>query len=214
MVKQWGLVYRKDSKDYKYYDLDKPHQDLFWITSLFKNEGVKKILDLGCGSGRNFFYLEKKGFDVYGVDSAPEGLKVMKKKGVVASKLKVGDVFSKLPYLDGFFDAVVSVQVLQHSREKGILKAISEIRRVLKPGGILFVTVAGRYSLGKLRYCLVKTAKKVSNNTYVPTLGEEKGLIHFIYNKDLLLKHYSSFFPLELWKDGGDYYCYLGLKDF
>ena len=41
-------------------------------------------------------------------------------------------------------------------------------------------------------------------------IGDEAGLIHFIYNKRILLNHYSDFKLIELWKDDKDYYCLLG----
>jgi SAM-dependent methyltransferase len=107
---------------------------------------------------------------------------------------------------------VISIQVLSHSGEKGILCAVSEINRILRQGGLLFVTVPGRISNNKVRECLVRTAKKIAPNTYVPTKGDETGLVHFIYNKKLILRHYSLFRIKKIWKDEKDYFCVLGEK--
>ncbi|MEK7072021.1 MAG: class I SAM-dependent methyltransferase, partial [Patescibacteria group bacterium] len=76
--------------------------------------------------------------------------------------MKVGDIFSPLPYNDNYFDAIVSVQVLQHGKEKDIKKSLKEVVRVLKPNGLIFITLCGRVSKGQVRFCLVKTAKKIA----------------------------------------------------
>ncbi|HIH23864.1 TPA: class I SAM-dependent methyltransferase [Candidatus Woesearchaeota archaeon] len=205
---QWDEIYKKDPTTYKYYDLLQPHEDMPRIAALLKKRKATRVLDLGCGSGRNLFFLDKLGFDVAGIDIAPAGIKTIKDriKGVDA---KVGDIYTRLPYPDASFDAVISVQVLQHNTAPNIKRAIAEIRRILKPGGILFLTVGGRISKNKVRFCLVLTAKKIAPNTYVPTNGDEKGLTHFIYNKKLLREHFKDFTMLDIWKDSKDYYCVL-----
>ncbi len=210
---QWDSIYKKGEKKYKYYKLTEPHEDIKKIKKIFKNKKINKILDLGCGVGRNLFYLTKEGFEVHGIDLAKEGIKIIKKNAKeknIKIQLKVGNVFKRLPYPDNFFDAVISIQVLQHGSFNQIKKAITEIERILKPKGLIFITLCGRYSQGKLRYCLVKTAKKIAPRTYVPIVGNEIGLVHYIYNEQILKKHYRNFKILNLWRDSRDYYCFLG----
>ncbi len=210
-MRSWEKIYQKSPKAYRYYNLLDPHPDMPKVAGILKKRGVKKVLDLGCGSGRNLFYLVKQRFEVSGIDIAPTGIRQIREKlGDRKADLKVADIFAKLPYPDDFFDAIVSVQVLQHAKEKKIKGLVSEMVRVLKPKGLIFFTVGGRYSNSKLRYCLVQTAKKIAPNTYVPTLGNEKGLIHFIYNKKILLEHFKAFKLIRLWKDERDYYCFFG----
>lgn len=210
---QWEKIYQGEGQSYKYYNiLETPHTDMDKIIKLFKKNKVKRVLDLGCGAGRNTWYLANHGFEVYGLDNAPTGLKILKKalqeRGLKA-ELRVGDAFTKLPYVDNFFDAVISVQVMQHAKEPTIIKAIKEIIRVVKPNGLIFITLCGRCSKGKVRYCLVQTAKKIAPNTYVPTQGNEAGLVHFIYNRGLIKKHYKKFKMIDLWRDDKDYYAFI-----
>lgn len=211
---QWEKIYQGEGQSYKYYSiLELPHVDMDKVIGIFKKNKVKKILDLGCGAGRNTWYLADKGFEVYGLDNAPTGLKILRralKERGLAAKLEVGDAFASLPYADNSFDALVSVQVMQHAKESVIIKAIKEIVRVVKPGGLIFITLCGRCSKGKVRYCLVQTAKKIAPNTYVPTQGNETGLTHFIYNQDLVHKHYKDFKIMDLWRDDKDYYAFVG----
>lgn len=101
---------------------------------------------------------------------------------------------------------------MQHGTTEQVKKGIDEIKRVLKPKGHIFITLSGRYSEGKIRPFLVKTARKIEDRVYVPTQGSEAGLPHFIYNKELILKHYHNFTILNLWKDAKDYYCFIGQK--
>ena len=209
---QWNKIYKKEGINCSHYNILKPHEDIFKMSDFFKKQRVKKVLDLGCGAGRNLIYLSKKDFDVCGIDYAHEGLKIIKerlKKEKIKSNLKLGNIFNKLPYEDNFFDAVISIQVLQHGKVNEIKGAIQEIRRILKPSGLIFVTLCGRISNGKVRDYLIKTAKKIAPRTYIPTMGNEKGLTHFIYNKKIIKKHYYNFRILKIWKDSRNYYCFI-----
>jgi len=214
---EWNRIYKKEKgqEKYLYYDILKPHLDMGRVVKIFKKHKVKRVLDLGCGAGRNLWYLARAGFEVWGIDAAQSGLKIANnflKKEKLRAKLNKGDIFQHLPYPDKSFDALISVQVLQHSNKAGIENAIKEIERVLAPGGLVFITLSGRYSQGKVRYCLVKTAKKIASHTYVPTCGNEKGLTHFIYTKKIIKKHYKNFSIQKFWKDDKGYYCFLGRK--
>ncbi|GIK84313.1 MAG: hypothetical protein BroJett025_09350 [Patescibacteria group bacterium] len=211
----WNKIYKNKIKKYSYYDILEPHEDMAWLSTFFKENGAKNILDLGCGAGRNALFLAKEGFSVWGMDNAEEGLLVAKdqaKKEKVKLTVTLGDIYKSLPYAENSFDAIISIQVLQHNKREQIQKTLAEIHRILKPGGFLFITVCGRYSKGKVRYCLVKTADKIAENTYVPTIGDETGLIHFIYNKKLLFSDLANFIKIKFWKDSRDYYCVLAKK--
>ena len=211
-MNQWNKIYKGEGEKFKYYDINKPHEDLSEVTKFFKKNNVEKILDLGCGAGRNLIPLLQSGFEVSGLDLAPDGLKIIRKKAKqekLKTDLKLGNIYDRLPYADNSFDAIISVQVLQHGTEKQILTAIEEIKRILKPGGVVFITLCGRLMNGKVRLFLVKTAKKIAPNTYVPTQGNEIGLTHFIYNKDRIRKHFKEFKMLKSWKDERDYYCFI-----
>ena len=91
-----------------------------------------EILDAGCGPGAALIYLAKFG-DVIGVDVSDEALKFAKKRGKVVK----GDIAS-LPFADETFDAVACLDLLYH-KWVNTEKAFSEIKRVLKRGGILLI---------------------------------------------------------------------------
>ena len=105
------------------------------------------------------------------------------------------------------------MQTLNHGYEADVIQGFKELFRVLKPGGIIFITLPGRISKGKVRHCLVKTARKVERNTYIPTIGEEIGIPHYIFNKSLIAKYMRGYsFIRKIWNDEKDYYCVLAKK--
>lgn len=107
----------------------------------------KKILEIGYGSGILFLELSKRFDEIHGVDihNKINLVETMLKKEGITANLKVGDIL-KLPYEDEEFDNVVCVSVLEHIPRLSLNKAVSEIHRLLKPGGI---AVVGFPSIGK-----------------------------------------------------------------
>lgn len=99
---------------------------------LLGNIRGKKVLDLGCGPGINAKKMQKFGAKVKGIDLSNYLIDIAKKE---ASNIEflIGDV-EKLPYKNGEFDIVVSSLVLGHIKDWK--KTLSEVRRVLKRGGI------------------------------------------------------------------------------
>ena len=67
--RSWNEKYRRET------ELPSIHTDMPRIVEIFKKRNVKKVLDLGSGSGRHTIYLAQQGFDVYGIDISEEGIK-------------------------------------------------------------------------------------------------------------------------------------------
>jgi ubiquinone/menaquinone biosynthesis C-methylase UbiE len=103
------------------------------------NEG-DKILDIGVGLGRILSRIETK-VEKFGVDISMRYLKEAHNKGINVCLSKI----EELPYQDNFFDMVVSTDVLEHVFD--LHTCISQIMRVLKPGGIVIVRVPFREDL-------------------------------------------------------------------
>jgi SAM-dependent methyltransferase len=96
-----------------------------------------EILDVGTGTGTNLRMLRDLGFNhVAGVDQSPEAIRFCAEKGL--GKVEPGNVCA-LPFPDRQFDLVLATDVIEHVDDD--LAALREIRRVVKPGGHLLLTV-------------------------------------------------------------------------
>ena len=108
--------------------------------SLYVKEG-DKVLDFGCGNGRLFeLFRDVKNIRYIGVDQSNKLIDLAREKYPVGEFFHIEDL--RLPFVDSSFDVVFAVAVLHHipSRHKRE-ELLSEFRRVLKPNGILIVTV-------------------------------------------------------------------------
>ena len=109
-------------------------------------EGSRRILDVGCGVGRDLGSLLRKGKDAYGVDASKEMLATANSELLGSGLSTQGRLFeSELPDLSRFdeaeFDGVLCSAVLMHLAEDKIFDAVYALRRVLRPGGTLLVSV-------------------------------------------------------------------------
>lgn len=94
------------------------------------------VLDVGCGTGHQMIRLRAMGYRVSGVDGSSDMLRHAAKNNPGA-ELRQGDVES-LPFAGASFDAAISIEVLRYLPDPQ--GAISEIARVLRPGGVCVIT--------------------------------------------------------------------------
>lgn len=94
----------------------------------------KKVLEIGCGSGRGLGYLSARAKEVIGGDYSTENLDYAHRHYGNRIELLALDALS-LPFRDGIFDVIVAMEVLQYI--SGIGDLLAECRRVLKSSGIL-----------------------------------------------------------------------------
>ncbi len=103
------------------------------IIDAFVKAGPKKVLDIGSGPGRDAVILKTAGLDVTCLDASEAMVTMTKEKGIVSV---LGD-FMNLPFPDGNFDGVWAYTSLLHIPKTDLKKALGEIFRVLKSGGVL-----------------------------------------------------------------------------
>lgn len=119
----------------------------------------EKILDLGCGNGRLFELFKDKNVEYLGVDSSLKFIEIAKKK--YGDYFKVADAFN-LPFSDSSFDSVWSIAFLHHVPSKQLrIMALSEIKRILKPGGKVIITCWNLYRSQYLKLLLKFTFRKL-----------------------------------------------------
>lgn len=182
-----------------------PQKELVSFISKLKNKKSLKILDLGCGSGRHTVYFAKEGFDTYATDVSPVGIKMtqdwLTKEGLRA-RIQNSSCFETFPFEAEFFDNIVSTRVIYHNYHAEVLKCISEIERVLKKGGYLFIMVPDqRYKNRKL------VLKQVESHTFIPETGDEIGIPHVIYDDELINSDFKNFKIIKIEHSSEDHYC-------
>ena len=107
-----------------------------------------RILDVGCGSGRNLVYLLRDGYEVYAVDSDPQAIDAARRLAAKLAPALSADNFrlepiEKMSFPNGFADVVISSAVLHFARDDDHFQTmLRETWRVLKPGGLLFCRLA------------------------------------------------------------------------
>ena len=99
----------------------------------------RRLLDAGCGSGPLTDDLRARGAEVSGFDSSIAMLELARERLGGDVDLRVADLSQPLPYADGEFDDVVVSLVLHYLEDWSA--PLAELRRILKPGGRLLLSV-------------------------------------------------------------------------
>jgi SAM-dependent methyltransferase len=105
-----------------------------YLNKYFQGRARAMILDIASACGANFVNYKKYG-TVYGVDISEESIAFCRSKGI--NRIARSDV-QTLPFRNGAFEIVIALDALEHFEDD--IKALSEIKRVIKPGGILIIT--------------------------------------------------------------------------
>ncbi len=124
--------------------------DIYLFDQLLKGRLTPemRVLDAGCGGGRNLVYFFRSGFDVSGVDQSSEAVAQIRSLAAhLAPHLPTDDfrvaAIEQMPFDDESFDVVISSAVLHFARDEAHwLAMVREMWRVLKPGGIFFARLA------------------------------------------------------------------------
>lgn len=99
-----------------------------------------RILEVGCGTGANLWYIAREGFNAYGVDGSNVAIDIAKKRmkdETLSANLQVGDIVS-LPFEDDFFDAVIDNECIYCNNLDNSHKILAEIARVMKTDAKLY----------------------------------------------------------------------------
>jgi SAM-dependent methyltransferase len=114
-----------------------------------------RVLDAGCGGGRNLVYLLQQGYEVFATDADPVAVDYVRR---IASSLApalpstnfVVSPVERMPFDDAFADAVLSSAVLHFARDDGQFGAmVAEMWRVLKPGGLFWSRLASTIGMAE-----------------------------------------------------------------
>jgi len=147
-----------------------------------------RILDAGCGFGRNLVYLLREGFEVFGADSDPRALDATSRLAASLAPALPADNFRLEPveamsFPDALADVVISSAVLHFAADDDHFRAMLEgTWRTLKPGGLLFFRLAS--SIG-----IEKEVQQIAGRRFLLPDGSERYLV----DAALLLKLTEEF---------------------
>ena len=123
-----------------------PDEEVAALLGTLRAEGLERVLDLGFGLGRHVIFFARRGFETHGIEPTESGFAYcegwLRREGLEAS-IRIGEM-TELPYEDGFFDFVLSWNVVYHGTLLQLKRALSEIRRVTRPGGLAYLTLNSR----------------------------------------------------------------------
>jgi len=160
--------------------------DIYLFDQLLKGRfnNCNKVLDAGCGGGRNLVYFLRNGFDVYGIDPNQQVVKVITElaaslaPNIPSSNFSVASA-EELPFEDASFDLVISSAVLHFAANEfhfdGMLRSMW---RVLKPGGYMFARLASDIGIETL-------VQALGSGRYLLPDGSER----FLVNEEMLLDY-------------------------
>jgi len=145
-----------------------------------------KLLDAGCGGGRNLNYFFKTGFDVSGVDQSAAAIaEIRSLSAALAPNLPAEnfriEAVEKMSFADSTFDVVLSSAVLHFARDENHWdQMVREMWRVLKPGGIFFARLASTVGIDGIRL--------IEGRRYHLPDGSER----FLVDEEMLLRETAS----------------------
>ncbi len=160
--------------------------DIYLFDQLLKGTyaGCHKVLDVGCGGGRNVFYLLQNEFEVHGIDPNPEAIDAVRGLAAQLAPQAPADRFKvayaeDLPYPDASFDLVISSAVLHFAKGHDHFDAmLRSVWRVLKPGGFFFARLASSMGIEPL-------IEHLGHGRYLLPDGSERYLV----DQDMLLQY-------------------------
>lgn len=142
-------------------------------------EGMK-VLDSGCGGGRNLVYLHRRGFDVWGTDADERAITAARAQAAAIAPSLPPDRFrvepvERMSFADESFDVVISSAVLHFARDEAHWDAmLREMWRVLRRDGLFFARLAT-----DIRH--ETRVRPLGNRRYIMPDGDERFLVDEAY---------------------------------
>jgi ubiquinone/menaquinone biosynthesis C-methylase UbiE len=110
-----------------------------WVASEFLSSmRGQKVLEIGCGEG-SLLQMISAGNEVHGIDISDSGVEKTRAKGIPCHLADASN--EPLPYPDGFFDVAITLETIEHVENPH--RMLWEIKRVVKEGGLLLISIPG-----------------------------------------------------------------------
>lgn len=165
------------------------------FSDYLKTLNARNVLDLGCGAGRHAIFLAREGFNVVGLDVSETALGELegrRKAAGLGNVTLVKHEMQELPFIDDYFDGIVSTNVLHHGTATEIRRTLAEIHRIMRKDATGFIITLSKRDF---RY---GTGTRLEEDTYRFTDGDEKGIVHHFFSREELLQFFGRFEVLSL----------------
>jgi SAM-dependent methyltransferase len=150
-----------------------PYPEVIEMAERLQAAGCRRVLDIGCGTGRHVIYLARRGFEVTATDNSPKAVSICKER-VAEAGLRADIVESdmaELPFPEDYFAGVVASHVIHHAERKTIERILRLIASRLAAAG-LFVWVTPT-----THHCNCGRGEEIEPGTWVDPEHED-GLPH------------------------------------
>ncbi len=124
--------------------------DIYLIDQILKNRYHlnEKILDAGCGKGRNLHWFYHQGFQLFGIDKNGENIHQVKKQYPRVEKNFLVSTIEQTPFPNEEFHHIICNAVFHFAQDENhFLDMFAEMFRLLKPNGSLFIRMASNFVL-------------------------------------------------------------------
>lgn len=140
----WDEIYGRQEQLNRY-PVDGVVSFLFRTRARLAPDRPLRVVEVGCGACNNLWFAAREGCDVAGVDGSAAAIDFGRRRFTqedLDGDLRVGD-FTQLPFVDGAFDVAINRAALTQTGLSAAKKAVDEVARVLRPGGLFYNEIYG-----------------------------------------------------------------------
>ena len=167
-----------------------PAECVYYYLHEWKQSNI--ILDVGAGVGRHSLLFAEHGFNVTAFDSSRSGLEVIKERAdekEVCVNTVLGDM-RNMPFADASFDAILAYHSIYHSSQEDFPTIISELNRVVKKGGEVFVTLLSKEDENFVNH----KSDRVNENVVMKQDGKDGPLVpHYYIDYEEIFELFDQF---------------------
>lgn len=168
--------------------------DIYLLDQLMKGRMKEdmRILDAGCGYGRNAQFFIQNNYDIWGLDQSEEAISILQQSisgwntNYDQDKFLLGDL-EAIPFEDGYFGFIISSAVLHFAKDRShFIQLFEELIRVLRPNGILWFRMTAKHTI-------TEHAEELQEDVYLLADGSTRYLLDLAVLNGLMEKHQLEF---------------------
>ena len=182
---------------------DVPDRSVMALLSGWKADWtIRRVLDLGCGAGRNLVPLAAEGFQAIGVDHSPAGIAECRsrlEKNGLAATLHCAEMID-LPFTDNSLDGVIAFNSIYHGPASQLRHIAASLHAKLRPGGRGFITLPSRENRMYGKGELVEPHTYINPGMFASVLPNdgERGIPHYFCSEADIQSFFAGYEILSL----------------